>query len=348
MTLSSPTPRERVEALRDAALACAARGWPVFPIRPGAKKPPALHGDTTRRPCPRTGPCRSGHQGWEQRATTDPDRIRRCWATAPYNIGLAAGPAGLVVVDLDTPKSPEDVPPKGWSRRGVHDGHDVFALLCADAGQPVPSDTFTVRSARGGTHLYFQAPAGVRLGITEGEQGNGLGWKVDTRGWGGYVVAPGSITPDGVYRVTDARPPAELPGWLVQALTPKPPAATSARRQIAAERLPAYVRAAVRGECAHVRAAQATRHTRTLFVAACRLGELAAGGLLPPAQAETALLTAAGHMITGPCQCTEREVLRTIANGLRAGTARPRTAPITTPHRPAAPTGALFGTRGVV
>ena len=33
----------------------------------------------------------------------------------------------------------------------------------------------------------------------EGEDGNGLGWKVDTRGNGGYAVGPGSYVdlPDG-------------------------------------------------------------------------------------------------------------------------------------------------------
>jgi hypothetical protein len=45
--------------LLTAALAAAERGFHVFPLRPGTKRP-ALHGETS---CPRTGPCRRGHVG---------------------------------------------------------------------------------------------------------------------------------------------------------------------------------------------------------------------------------------------------------------------------------------------
>jgi hypothetical protein len=85
-------------------------------------------------------------------------------------------------------------------------------------------------------------------------------------------------------------------------------------------------------------------HTRTLFVAAVALGQLTGAGLLPPATAEHELHAAAAHMITGPCGCTEREVLRTIANGLRAGASRPRTtAPA--PHPPPGGPAALWTER---
>src|SRR5689334_4117755 len=76
------------------ALDTAAQGWLVFPLAPGSKRP-ALH---SAERCPGTGQCTSGHAGWEQRATTDPDRIRRAWSAGPYNVGIPTGPAGLVVV----------------------------------------------------------------------------------------------------------------------------------------------------------------------------------------------------------------------------------------------------------
>jgi hypothetical protein len=312
--------------LLTAALAAAERGWRVFPLRPGTKKP-ALHGDSPQRPCPRTGICRDGHQKWEQRATTNPDQIRQCWSAGPFNVGLATGPSGLVVVDLDMPKPPNEVPPDGWNRRGVRDGHDVFAAVCQDAGQSVPWQTLTVTTPRGGTHLYFRAPHGVRLSNTQGDDGNGLGWLVDTRGWGGYVVASGSMTPDGTYRLTEDVEPAHLPAWLAQALTPKPPPANSAPAQIRAERLPAYVSAAVRGECDRVTTAQSGQHTRAVFVASVALGQLVGAGVLPAATAEASLYAAATHMITGQCRCTDHEVTRTIGNGLRAGASRPRQVP---------------------
>src|SRR6266702_5706926 len=235
--MSTTSDNHTQRAMLAAALAATDHGFHVFPIRRGEKKPPALHGDTTDRPCPRTGICRDRHQGWEQRATRDPDEVRWYWTSTRFagcNVGIATGPSGLLVVDLDDPKAPHDVPPGGWSRRGCRDGHDVFAAVCADAGHPVPWDTRRIRTARGGTHLYFRAPTGPgggpQLRITEGEQGNGLGWKVDTRAWGGYVIAPGSITAHGAYRVDADLPVLDGPGWLVHRLTVRPPTAATAPR----------------------------------------------------------------------------------------------------------------------
>jgi hypothetical protein len=54
-----------------------------------------------------------GHAGWEQRATTDPNRIRRAWSTGPFNVGIATGPAGLVVVDVDTADPTTSRPNRG-------------------------------------------------------------------------------------------------------------------------------------------------------------------------------------------------------------------------------------------
>ncbi|MEV7325310.1 bifunctional DNA primase/polymerase [Streptomyces sp. NPDC093970] len=46
-----------------------------------------------------------------------------------------------------------------------------------------------VKTPSGGTHLYYAAPEGEKLRSTAGK----LGWKVDTRAAGGYVVGAGSI-----------------------------------------------------------------------------------------------------------------------------------------------------------
>ena len=73
------------------ALYLAAMGWHVFPLAPMTKRQPAV-------------------KDWENRATTDPDRIRRCWAADRWNIGIATGPSGLVVVDLDMPKDGDTGP----------------------------------------------------------------------------------------------------------------------------------------------------------------------------------------------------------------------------------------------
>ncbi|MBB5958413.1 hypothetical protein FHS29_005021 [Saccharothrix tamanrassetensis] len=315
------------------ALDLAAKGFHVFPLRVGTKNRPALHG---ARACPRTGVCRDGHRGWEQRATTDPDRIRACWSVAPFNIGIACGPSGLLVVDLDIPKSPDDVPPERWSRRGARTGRDVFGLVCADAGHPVP-DTLSVSTPSGGEHLYFRALAGAQLRNTGGELGNGLGWKVDTRAWGGYVVGPWSTTEHGTYESSGDGPPVDLPTWLHRRLAPKPRTTRTAPIVSAPERLPGYVAAAVRGERQRVAQAAPGAHSSTLFIAAFALGQLVGAGLLPSATAESELHAAAMGIIGTPgCLCTDREIIRTITNGLREGAGKPRRVPAATSGRRAA------------
>ncbi|MFJ2792254.1 MULTISPECIES: bifunctional DNA primase/polymerase [unclassified Streptomyces] len=196
-------PHDRKRALLNAALGAAAYGWRVFPLRPGTKRP-ALHGETT---CPGTGACANGHAKWEDRATINPARIRAAWSTGLFNVGLATGPSGLVVVDLDMPK-PTD--PKG-----TPDGATSLEALCERAGQAVPT-TYRVRTASGGHHLYFTAPDRIRLPSSKGK----LASKIDTRAWGGYVVAPGSTVNGHGYEVIDPAPVAALPSWLLDALKP--------------------------------------------------------------------------------------------------------------------------------
>ncbi|GAA2466565.1 bifunctional DNA primase/polymerase [Streptomyces macrosporus] len=287
-----------------AALAAAARGWHVFPLRPGGKRP-ALHGEAR---CPRTGDCRAGHRKWEQRATCDPARIRAAWTRAPFNVGIATGPSGLVVVDLDTPKDGADAP----------DGAATFQALCERAGQAIPT-TLTVRTASGGRHLYFTAPAGVRLGNTAGT----LAPLVDTRAWGGYVVAPGSTTDAGTYEVVGARPVAPLPGWLLDALqpTPRPVGAVSVAVTTRATR---YAEAALANETRAVAAAQEGRREAALFRAARALGRFVAWGDLPRSVVEEALQQAGESTGLPPAQC--RATLRSALNWSIAHNPRRRTA----------------------
>ncbi|MFJ1707851.1 bifunctional DNA primase/polymerase [Kitasatospora sp. NPDC088346] len=295
------------------ALGATGRGWYVFPLAPNSKYP-ALHAEDD---CPRTGPCTNGHNGWQQRATTDPDILRRAWAHGPYGIGVATGPSRLVVIDLDTAKHPGDLPPEQWAGRGITDGYDVFAALCEDHGQPGDYDTYTVRTGRGGRHLYFTAPPGLPLRNTTGDRGNGLGWKVDTRADGGYVVAAGSTVNGRPYTIVRDVPPMPLPGWLAVLLTPKaPPVARLDTAEIRARigRLTAYTQAAVRGEAQKVEAAGEGVRNHTLFASAAALGRLVAAGTLPEGDATDALLAAGQKAGLGEAECR-----RTIAKGLTRG-----------------------------
>jgi len=331
----------------DAARAAAARGWPVFPLRPDDKRPAVP--DHTEQACTRRDPrCRHGHVGWEPRATTDPDRIRRGWERVDYGVGIACGPAGLVVLDLDTPKPADtvrrecrdirdnrDMPgQRAGVCRGVAagaattatgqataDGRQVFAALCQQHGQPVPADTFTVRTRRGGLHLYFQHPTtGPRLRNTTGGTSGSLGESIDTRAHGGYVVAAGSTVGGQPYEVIRDVPVAVLPSWIGDLLRPAPlPPQHPVPVELARDRLGAYVASAIRRQQAHIAAATPGARNRAVFVSAIALGQLAAGGALS-ADDVAAVLKPAG-VAAG---LTEREVDHAIANGLRYGAQRPR------------------------
>lgn len=297
-----------------AALTAAGRGWHVFPLRPGSKRP--AFPDHDERHCARLDPrCRNGHAGWEPRATTDPTRITRAWARCPYNVGIACGPSRLVVVDLDTPK-PGDAPPPGWDRPGIRTGADVLAALCDEAGQPYPDGTYTVSTPSGGTHLYFTAPASAGLRNTAGT----LGWLVDTRGGGGYVVGAASTVDGRAYTVTRDMPPAAVPGWLVDRLRP---AELPPQRPVAVPvpdgRAGAYLRRAIEGELARVTGSPPHGHNDALYLAAVALGQLVAGGTLAEHDVTAWLTAAAAQVGQKPA-----ETARTIASGLRAGAHRPR------------------------
>lgn len=307
--------------LRDQALLLAERGWNVFPLRPRTKRSPALHG---RKDCPATGICAGGHQGWEQRATSDVSRVWACWSTAAFNVAVATGPSGLLVVDCDQPK-PGWVWPEGWNSRGVASGLDVLTVLADRAEATVPA-TYTVATPSGGRHFYFRAPAGMRLRNTNGDHG-GLGPLIDTRAGGGYVVAPGSITPDGVYELINDSEPVELPAWLVQALAPKAPAAVSAPREIPAVRASRYVAAAVRNECDRLAATGTGAQNQALFTAALALGRLVAGGAVEETVVREALHHAMSRLpLTRPNEpWTPAQIDATIASGFRCAARNPRT-----------------------
>ncbi|MFE9928161.1 bifunctional DNA primase/polymerase [Streptomyces sp. NPDC005533] len=284
---------QSASALLTAALDAAALGWSVFPLRPGQKRP-ALHGDDH---CPGLGDCAGGHRKWEDRATSDPDRIRRAWERLPFNVGIATGPSALVVVDLDMPK--------GQGSSDAPRGADTFRALCERAGQAIPS-TLCVRTPSGGSHLYFTAPDGVRLGNSAGR----LGKLIDTRAWGGYVVAPGSVTAAGAYEVTDPVAPAPFPAWLYGLLAPKQALRTLTGRP-SAVKSGRYAAAALNAETASVECAAQGERNGTLLRAARALGRFIAVGDLPRDVVEEALQAAgeSAGMPSAECRTTIRSGL---------------------------------------
>lgn len=277
--------------LMRAALDAADAGHTIIPLWPRTKTPAV--------------------KDWENVATVDHGQIREWWAQLPYNIGIACGPAKLLVVDLDDAKGSRA--PKRWD--AAHHGRDVFARVAASFGERYP-DTYTVSTPSGGLHLYFQAPEPeLRSRVARW-------WHVDTRGAGGYVVAAGSRTRHGFYRPVRPAPIAQLPEWLRRELTPAPPP-EPVELVLPNGRAGAYAAAAVDGECAAVAAAAIGQRHTTLLRAAGRLGQLIGGGALDEHTARAALHQAVAVHI-GHDEFTSHEAETTIRDGLVWGMDRPR------------------------
>jgi hypothetical protein len=298
MSTHSNREQDRAATARLAGwLDLAARGWHLFPVLPGRKQPALAR--------------------WEQRATTDPETIMRFFTTHPdHNAGIACGPSALYVIDCDTPKTETD------------DGRDGWAVLRElAAGRGGLPDTWAVTTPSGGRHLYFRAPtAGAALGNTS----KTLGPMLDTRGAGGQVLAPGSRLPNGSYELLDDTDPARLPGWLSWRLTVRPSAADLAppvQPSTAPRDTSAYVSAILRAEVQRITQARRGGHNAAVFTAARALGQLVGAGALDHTTAAAELTRAAGHIVTGPCDCTDREIAATIASGFAHGARRPRRLP---------------------
>ena len=106
------------------------------------------------------------------------------------NAAVACGPAsGVLVLDIDDEIG--------------------FKNLCNEKDLDIP-ETFTVRTGRGGRHLYYAYP---NDGYEYGNRSNSI---YDIRGIGGASIAPGSIHPKTkkVYKIEKDIDIAEAPEWL--------------------------------------------------------------------------------------------------------------------------------------
>jgi hypothetical protein len=278
--------------LQSCALAAADLGWHVFPCAPGSKRP-ALK------------------DNWQDLATTDPDRIRAWWARQDYNIGIACGPSGLVVIDLDLGSGPVS-------------GAVRLELLCRAHGQRYPGGTYTVDTPSGGCHLYFTAPAApVR------NSAGRAGPLIDIRADGGYVVGAGSRIGERGYvaRGDFLALTLPFPAWIARLLGedpadrapgPRPPFPDGTAFP-AGPAGRAYALAAFREETRRVAAARPGTRNDTLNRAAFSLGQLVAARLLPPLPVMTALADAAAC-----AGLPDDEARRTIRSGMAAGARKPR------------------------
>lgn len=287
-------PVSQSNALLDAALSYAARGWPVFPLTPGGRVPLA------------------GSRGFKD-ATVDAAQIRSWWAERPdANVGIRTGKDSIIAVDVD--------------RHGKGDGETSLAALEETHGK-LPG-TWESITPRDGRHFYFDPPnVAVRTR-------NGIRPGVDIKGEGGYVVAPPSIVAgfDQPYARRNGQATAPLPQWVADLANEKPapadkqeeptttPPLRPSARSSASRSERHYADVALKLELKHLRqTAEGTRND-TLNKAAFNLGQLVGGGYLDRAYVESELSSTAAMIGLG-----EGEAAATIRSGIEAGMKEPRT-----------------------
>ncbi|MGO9432027.1 bifunctional DNA primase/polymerase [Rhodoblastus sp.] len=178
-----------------------------------------------------------------------------------------------------------------------------------------------------GEHRYFATP-GYEIPNSAGRIAPGI----DIRGDGGYVVGPGSTTPDGSYRFMPGRAPedveiAEAPPWLLKLIGRKPAASNVSipMPKLSADqraRASQYAEGARHSELDRLRKAPNHQRNNTLNVCAFKLGRFVASGLLERATVTRELAHAATAIGLG-----ENEIRATIESGLRAGMKNPARLP---------------------
>lgn len=106
-------------------------------------------------------------------ATTDPTQVAAWWRQWPVaNIGLHCGAAGVLALDLDQYKE-------------TYQGDKLLT--------PDDEQTITSLTGSGGTHLLYGMPTAAHYGNATGSLPSGI----DIRGYGGYIVLPPSVHPNG-------------------------------------------------------------------------------------------------------------------------------------------------------
>lgn len=236
-------------------------------------------------------------------ATDDPAKLAALWRNPDCNVGLAAGVA--------------------WWALDV-DGTEGVAKL--QSLNPLPR-TVTQRTGGGGYQLFFRADPTVRNRVEKRPKGNG---GLDSRSWGGYVVAPPSVHPESrqPYRWLTGRGPGECalavaPGWLTAMFRARDELSlpTADPKPFKSPRgLAAYVAKACENAHAEVSSTGKGGRNNTLNGCAYGLGRIVGAGFLSTSTAIEFLTDAALR-----CGLTRDEAHKTISSGLSAGIANPRT-----------------------
>jgi hypothetical protein len=210
------------------------------------------------------------------------------FAARPMNLAIITGEvSGVVGIDADSPEASQ------WAVRHL------------------PYTPWQTQTARG-FHLYYRHP-GVRVANRACLETRDGRLKLDARGDGGFLIAPGSIHASGaVYREAGDwheprdQVPVFWPGWLVRPQRRTQPATTSRPTGEPIARARAYLAAIPRPEIGY-------GSDNAMLYAACRLVR---GFTLNPADAEALLWEWAG----GRAGWTREWVAQKVAHAERYGT----------------------------
>lgn len=162
------------------ALRLADKGLYVFPLFPNEKRRPSV-------------------KNWFDEASIDPEKIKEWWGKNPRNnIAISTKKSNLTVIDVDVKNG----------------GDGLSSLFNLEKKYGKLPETLKIETPSGGFHLYFK---GLTQQIVGNKSGKGLGKSIDTRSDGayngGFVVAPGSVTSEGKYKVCERHEIADLPKW---------------------------------------------------------------------------------------------------------------------------------------
>lgn len=177
-------------------------GWPVIPIYPWIPSEGCACPQGRDCQVPAKHPCFSGWRIEENQARTQ-DEIEHVWApeNPPWNVAIVTGEqSGVFVLDVD--------PDSG--------GTEALYRLIEENGE-LPY-TRVHKTGSGGSHYFFRMPKNQDVSNSNRNL-KAAGYRgLDIRGTGGYVLAPGSTTGKGDYRVKTDASVAEAPAWLLELL----------------------------------------------------------------------------------------------------------------------------------
>jgi hypothetical protein len=265
-----------------AGLSYAGLGWRVLPVEPGGKRPLL--------------------ERWPERATTNPDQLKRWFGRSPdANLAIATGPkSGIFVLDIDGPEGERSLVELERRHSPLP---ELYPMQWTGGG-------------RGGWQAFFRYPEGREIGNSAGR----LGPKLDTRGTGGYCLLPPSVTAEAYQWVPDrdpwTLPPEPAPAWLANLLDPPAPPEPEYRAFSPVGNLEAgerYLQRALEAELALIASApngrrndQLNESAHALFRFVCE-GRLVANALIPELKAAA---RAAG--------LTDSEIASTIGSAAKA------------------------------